>query len=157
MKSTTLFLYVLAISFGFCQCNTPAKEKPLIEVMPAPEYKDNGKTIDSLKKAFACDSIVYENWGMNKASDQCLTVCLVNSTKVPTPQINNQDSDLIVFKNIAASIQQALAKPNDYKQFSIIFVKKMVVNGEEIKVHSAGIDLPAAALQAPPPSAATPK
>jgi hypothetical protein len=99
---------------------------------------------------------VYENWGMNKASDKCLTVCLVNSTKVQSVQTNNPDSNFIILKTIAASIQQALAKPNDFKQFSIIFVKKMVINGEEIKVHSAGIDLPAAALQAPPPSPATP-
>lgn len=99
---------------------------------------------------------MYENWGMNKASDKCLTVCLVNSTKVQSVQTNNPDSNFIILKTIAASIQQALAKPNDFKQFSIIFVKKMVINGEEIKVHSAGIDLPAAALQAPPPSPATP-
>ena len=122
--------------------------------MPAPAYKDNGKTIDSLKKAFACDSIVYENWGLNTASDQCLTVCLVNSTNVPL--LNNPDSNLLVFKNIAASIQQALAKPQDYKKYSIIFVNKMMVNGEEVKVHSAGMDLPATALQAPPQSVVTP-
>ncbi|MEI7735412.1 MAG: hypothetical protein WCI49_08090 [Ferruginibacter sp.] len=154
MKSTTLLVYVLCITFAFCQCKTPAKEKQLIEAMPAPAYKDNGKTIDSLKKAFACDSIVYENWGLNTASDQCLTVCLVNSTNVPL--LNNPDSNLLVFKNIAASIQQALAKPQDYKQYSIIFVNKMMVNGEEVKVHSAGMDLPATALQAPPQSVVTP-
>lgn len=157
MKSTTLFLYVMTIAISFCQCNTPASENIPMGVMPAPEYKDNGKTIDSLKNAFACDSIVYENWGMNIAADKCLTVCLVNSNKVPSGQINNSDSNFVLFKNIASSIQQALAKPEDYKQFSIIFVKKMMVNGEAIQVHTGGIDLPAAALQTPPPSAPTSK
>jgi hypothetical protein len=45
MKSTTLFLYVLTIAISFCQCNTPANENISMGVMPAPDYKDNGKTI----------------------------------------------------------------------------------------------------------------
>ncbi|WP_269242087.1 hypothetical protein [Flavobacterium limnophilum] len=105
--------------------------------MGQPAFADNGKTIARLKKAYHCESINYENWDNKKETDSCLTVCLTNSTKVPS--MTNPDSRELT--EIAASIKKSLAKPQNYKSYYIIFVKKDKFNGEETKVHSLGQEI----------------
>jgi len=73
-----------------------------------------------------------------------LTVCLINSSKVP--KSSNPAEDGKQLKGIASSIKNSLANPQKYNSFYIIFVKKENVNGEEIKVHSAGMEIPSSAL-----------
>ena len=126
--------YLLAISFFVCNCSNNETE------ISQPEFLDNGKTIDSLKKVYNCESINYENWGDKKATDSCLTVCLINSSKVPTG--STVDSHVDQLEEIALAIKKALRKPQTYKTFYIIFVKKETINGIETKDHSGGMEIP---------------
>lgn len=144
MKLTFSVFNLLTILLCFCNCKSnDTKNKGLAEIKQ-PEFTDNGKTIDSLKKVYNCESVDYENWGNKKATDSCLTVCLINSSKVPTG--NNIDENVNQFKSIALTINKSLAKPQAYKSFYIIFLKKENVNGQETKVHSAGMEIASAEL-----------
>ena len=144
MKLTFRLFYLLTILLCFYNCTSnDTKNKGLAEI-EQPEFADNGKAIDSLKKVYNCESVDYENWGDKKATDSCLTVCLINSSKVPTG--NNIDENVNQFKSIALTINKSLAKPQTYKSFYIIFVKKEKVNGQETKVHSAGMEIASAEL-----------
>lgn len=144
MKLTFRLFYLLTISLCFCnRTSNDTKNKELTEI-EQPEFTDKGKTIDSLKKVYNCESVDFENWGDKKITDSCLTVCLINSTKVPTG--NGVDENVNQFKAIALTINKSLAKPHTYKSFYIIFVKKESVYGLETKVHSAGMEIASAEL-----------
>jgi hypothetical protein len=144
MKVTFRLFYLLPISLFLCNCaGNGTKNKELTEVRQ-PEFADNGKTIDSLKTVYNCETIDYENWSDKKATDSCLTVCLINSTKVPPG--NNVDWNANQLKAIALAIKKSLAKPQTYKSFYIIFLEKDNVNGQETKVHSAGMEITSAEL-----------
>jgi len=144
MKLTFSLFYLLTLSLCFYSCKSnDTKNKSVLEVIQH-EFADNGKTIDSLKNVYNCESINYENWGDKTTTDSCLTVCLINSTKVPSG--NNVDENVNQFKAIALTINKSLAKPQTYKSFYIIFVKKDKVNGQETKVHSAGMEIASAEL-----------
>ncbi len=93
---------------------------------------------------YNCESINYENWDDKETTDSCLTVCFINSTKVPSG--NKLDENVNQFKAIALTINKSLAKPQTYKSFYIIFLKKDNVNGQETKVHSAGMEIASADL-----------
>jgi hypothetical protein len=129
--------FILTISLCFYSCSGTHSKTAAVTTMGQPEFVDNGKTIDRLKKAYHCKSIDYENWDDKKETDSCLTVCLINSTKVPS-MVNPDSRELI---EIAATIKKSLAKPQNYKSYYIIFVKKDKFNGEEIKVHSLGQEI----------------
>jgi hypothetical protein len=144
MKVTSSLFYLLAFSFFFCSCANNGKNSNKSDEDNQPVFADNGKTIDSLKQVYNCESINYENWADKKTTDSCLTVCLINSTKVPSGSNVEEDADR--FKAIAISIKKSLAKPETYKSFYIIFVKKENNNGLKTKVHSAGMELPSAEL-----------
>ncbi len=140
MKTTIRLLFLFSASLYFCNCsNNGTKSKELTEITQ-PEFADNGKTIDSLKKVYNCESIDYENWDDKKITDSCLTVCLINSTQVPSGDYVDQ------LKGIALTIKNSLKNPQAYKSFYIIFLKKENVNGMEAKSHSAGMEIPSAQL-----------
>ncbi len=144
MKLTFRLLYLLTLSLCFYNCTSNDRKSRELAEVNQPKFTDNGKAIDSLKKVYNCESINYENWGDKKTTDSCLTVCLINSTKVPSG--NNVDGNVNQFKAIALTIKQALAKPQAYKSIYIIFVKNDNVNGLESKVHSAGMEIASAEL-----------
>ncbi len=129
--------FILTISLCFYNCSSTHPKTAALATMGQPAFADNGKTIARLKKAYHCESINYENWDNKKETDSCLTVCLTNSTKVPS--MTNPDSRELT--EIAASIKKSLAKPQNYKSYYIIFVKKDKFNGEETKVHSLGQEI----------------
>lgn len=107
--------------------------------MGQPEFVDNGKTVDSLKKAYNCENIDFENWGGKKEIDSCLTVCLINSSKVPSAGNTDPDKQYLQLNEIASAIKKSLAKPHIYKLFYIIFIEKDKVN--EVEVHSLGVEI----------------
>jgi len=109
-----------------------------------PAFNDNGKTMDILKKVYNCEAIEYENWTEDDATDSCLTVCLVNSDKVPSK--SNLEELVNQLKHIALSVKSALVTPEDYNSFYIIFVKKEIVFGNITRSHSAGGVIPGAEL-----------
>ncbi|MDB5200982.1 MAG: hypothetical protein JWQ27_391 [Ferruginibacter sp.] len=144
MKLTTRLLVLFVASLCIYSCsNNDTNSKGMTETKQ-PEFADNGKTVDSLKKVYNCENIDYENWGDKKAADSCLTVCLINSSKVPSG--NNADEEANKFTAMALAIKKSLAKPQNYKSFYLIFVKKENVNGQETKVHSPGMEIPNAEL-----------
>ena len=144
MKKTIHFLFLFSASLYFYSCSdNGTKSKEPTEITQQ-EFSDNGKTVDSLKKVYNCESINFENWGGKKTTDSCLTVCLVNSTKVPSG--GNVDSTADQLKGIASSIKKSLTKSQTYKSFYIIFIKKDNENGLETKTHSAGMEISSSQL-----------
>ncbi len=139
MKLTFEFPFLLIISFSLFSCSSNDTKDERLVVSLQPDFSDNGKTVDSIKKAYNCESIEYDNWGDKEAVDSCLTVCLINSTKIPP--INNVDETAGQFKAIALAMKKSLAKPQDYKTIYIVFVRKESFNGVEGKSHSAGMEL----------------
>lgn len=144
MKLTFRLYYLLTLSLFFYNCTSNDTNHKGLSEVKQPEFADNGKTIDSLKKVYNCESINYENWDDKETTDSCLTVCFINSTKVPSG--NKLDENVNQFKAIALTINKSLAKPQTYKSFYIIFLKKDNVNGQETKVHSAGMEIASADL-----------
>jgi hypothetical protein len=100
-----------------------------------PAFLDNGKTVDSLQQIHGAQEISYEKWD-KRESDSCLSVCLINSQKVP---IGVEASSHFI--KMASAIKKALKKPGSYKSIYIIFVIKDIVNGMEIKIHTSGMDV----------------
>jgi hypothetical protein len=144
MKVNCSLLYLLAISLCLCNCSANKTELKSYAVVIPPLFTDNGKTIDSVQKAYDCETIDFENWGDKTAKDSFLTIRLINSTKVPS--LANMDRHVNELETIAFSIKKALANPQAYKSFYIIFIKKEFVNGEEIQAHAAGMEVASAAL-----------
>jgi hypothetical protein len=144
MKKTIQLLFLFSASLYFFSCSAnEANSKEPTEITQ-PEFADNGKTVDSLQKVYNCESINFENWGDKKTTDSCLTVCLVNSTKVPSG--GNVDSTADQLKGIASLIKKSLTKSQNYKSFYIIFIKKDNLNGLETKTHSAGMEISSSQL-----------
>jgi hypothetical protein len=128
-----------AIAFRpYSDSDNDPKNQAVAEAGP-PDYKDGGKTVDSLKKVYDCESIDYKNWDNKKVIDSCLTVRLINSTKVPsTGNIEESGRQL---KAIATAIKKSLLLPQAYKSFYIIFIKRENTNGMKSEVHSNGMEI----------------
>ena len=137
MKLKFGFYCLLTISFFLYNCSSSNTKNKAVATIGQPEFADKGKTMARLKKTYHCESINYENWDDKKETDTCLTVCLINSTKVPL--MTNPDSRELI--EIAASIKKSLAKPQNYKSYYIIFVEKSVFMGEESKAHTLGQEI----------------
>lgn len=114
------------------------------EQLSSPGFADKGHTLDSLQKVYVCESIDFENWAQKPESDSCLTVCLVNSTRVPATE--NVMNTVAQLKGIASAVKKALVSPEMYKRYYIIFVKKDKTGMMETKEHTAGMEIPSAEL-----------
>jgi hypothetical protein len=104
-----------------------------------PDYKDGGKTVDSLKKVYDCENIDYKNWDGKKVIDSCLTVRLINSAKIPS--MGNVDEGVSQLKAIALAIKKSLIIPQAYKSFYIIFIKTETIHGMKVESHTSGMDI----------------
>ena len=104
MKLTSRLFSVLAISLCIYSCSGNDTKIREVAVIGQPEFNDNGKTIDSLIKAYNCESVEYDNWKVSDATDSCLTVGLINSSKIPKNS-SNPEKDVEQFKGIASSIK----------------------------------------------------
>lgn len=138
MKPKFNFFCLLTISLCFYNCSSRYIKNKELTTMVQPEFVDNGKTVDSLKKVYNCESIDFENWEVvvnEKVTDSCLTVRLINSSKVPSVD-SDPDNISLPLKEIASTIKKALVKPQNYKLFHIIFIKKDKVG--EVEVYSLG-------------------
>lgn len=125
----------LAISFSTCS----VKEKPSI----APQFIDNGKTIDSIKMEYSAENIEFENWEEDDSFDSSLTICLVNSKGLFSKGI---DPKVQEFKSIASRIRNSLANKTKYKTYYIIFVKSEKSGFSSTRLHTAGMDIPVGQL-----------
>ncbi|MDP1817450.1 MAG: hypothetical protein Q8K92_23530 [Leadbetterella sp.] len=132
MENIFRLVFILCL-FSFK--NIPNKvikpQKQLLE----PSFLDNRKTVDSLKKIYGSETITFDKWD-KEATDSCLFVCLINSTIIPKGFENTYQ-----FKNIASAIKKVLVYPKNYKSIYVIFVTKLILNGKEAKMHTAGMEV----------------
>jgi hypothetical protein len=87
----------------------------------APEFKDDGKIIDSLKDVYNFEAVEYNNWDDDNATDSSLTVSFINSKKLPAKDI---ETSVREFKAIASSIHRSMVDKNRYESYNIIFVTR---------------------------------
>ena len=133
-----IFLIVISLSLSYCGFNDKTMEANSNGSGMAPLFKDDGKTIDSLKGVYRFKEIEYENWEDDDAVDSSLTVSFINSEKMPAGDL---DANAAEFNGIARSIRNSIAQPAQYKSYYIIFVKKDGSFLTMTKVHSTGMDV----------------
>ena len=131
-----LLVSVLGIGHfcNYCQAQSNTDKKH----QDPPLYIDNGKTIDSLIKAFNSEGVEYYHWDIDN-SDSCLNIGFVNSGKVPS--FKDVDVTVRKYKAIASLIKKVLANPEKYNSYYIIFVKKEKGIVGDVRIHSAGMQL----------------
>lgn len=128
--SLTTLIILLFIGLYGCSAN----EQPSIK----PKFSDNEKVIDSIKNAYQAQGIEFENWEADDATDSTLTVCIVNSKKLPSkdPDIASKE-----FKSIASDIQNSLLDKTSYNSYYIIFVKTDTAGLMQTRSHTAGAEV----------------
>jgi hypothetical protein len=77
MKETIQLLFLFSDSLYFYSCSDNETKSKEPTEHSKPEFADNGRTIDSLKNVYNCESINYENCDDKKNTDSCLTVCFI--------------------------------------------------------------------------------
>jgi hypothetical protein len=147
MKLTTQLLFLFSAALCLFSCSNNATTNKEVAELNQPEFADNGKTVDSLKRVYKYESIEYENWTENDATDSCLTVSLVNSNFVGSSTTYSNKDGIDVsneLEGIARVIKKSLAQPEKYKSFYIIFVEKDTIIGG--RAHTAGGEIRSANL-----------
>jgi len=129
LSLTTL---IILLFIGLYGCS--GKEQPSIK----PKFSDNEKVIDSIKNAYQAQVIEFENWESDDATDSTLTVCIVNSKKLPS---KDPDIALKEINSIASDIRNSLLDKTSYKSYYIIFVKTDTVGLMQTRSHTAGADV----------------
>jgi hypothetical protein len=136
MKNT---IYLAYIFFTASLLSTPLTNIKAQKKSNSTTFTDNGKTIDSLKIAYNCETIEYENSADKKNVDSCLTVYLINSTNVLSENDFNKNAQHL--KNVAVAIMHVLTKPYDYRTIYVFFVNKFNQNGSEKTIHTASLEM----------------
>jgi hypothetical protein len=113
MKNSIKLLVIFTLCIFVKACSSAGqKTKPDVYK----EFADNGRTVDSLQKAFQCESITLDKWEASDVSDSTFSFCFINAETVST-----WDNDRI--KEIAKSLKKALLNPTKYNSYQIVFVK----------------------------------
>jgi hypothetical protein len=117
MKNIKKLLSILALCVFVNACSSAGqKTKPDI----FKEFADNGRTADSLRKAFQCESITLDKWESSEVTDSTFSFCLINAKTVPTMEMAIENDML---KEIAKSLKKAVKNPTKYNSYQIVFVK----------------------------------
>ena len=130
IQQTLILLTITAI--GACSSGKDRLSPDVVKV-----FADNGRTADSLRKAYVCESVTLDKWKETDLTDSIFSFCLINAKKLPTSDVNlNYD----VLGGIARSIKRSINLPNRYNSFQIVFVKsgKMFWFGGQTQIHSPG-------------------
>ena len=135
---TIFFTIVLSLSLSSCTSDNKSKSKETNTSTLTPQFRDNGKTIDSLKSVFNFEGVEYENWEDDDATDSSLTVSFINSRKLPSKDI---EANVNEFKAIASSIHRSIVDTSKYKSYYIIFVKRDTIGNVVNGSHTAGMDV----------------
>ena len=135
---TMLSAVTLSLTLCFCTSDNKPKSKGTNTSALTPQFRDNGKTIDSLKSVYNFEGIEYENWEDDDATDSSLTVSFINSKKLPSKDI---DEGVKEFKAIASSIHKSIVDTSKYNSYYIIFVKKDTIGNMVNGSHTAGMDV----------------
>lgn len=130
MQKQVSILIISVITLALCSCGNGGQ--PSIP----PKFLDNGKVMDSIKNAYGAETVEFENWGADDATDSTLTVCLINSKKLPA---QDNDSSVQEFKVLASVIRKSLTDNARYNAYYIIFVKNNVQSGFQTRSHAAGM------------------
>lgn len=135
---TLMAFVVTSMSLSYCGFKSKRVEAHSRSPGMLPLFKDDGKTIDSLRHVYSFKEVEYENWEDDDAVDSSLTVCFINSEKLPAEDI---EASVAEFNGIASSIRNAIAEPDEYKSYYIIFVKRDGDYLTTISSHRAGMDV----------------
>lgn len=127
--------FILAVSICFYSCYFKGSRPP--------EFVDGGETINSLQRTYNFQSIEYENWEDDDATDSSLTICFINSILVPSGDVDESYKQL---KGIVSQIRKSLKKPEKYKSYYVIFVKRDNHSGLIFNSHTTGADIPSEEL-----------
>jgi hypothetical protein len=100
-----------------------------------PEFKDNGKIIDSLKDVYSFETVEYNNWDYDNASDSSLTIYFINSKRLPAKDV---EAAVKEFKAIASSIHRSIIDKNRYESYNIIFVTRTKNGNSTNSSYNAG-------------------
>lgn len=129
-----VFIFFTAILASTSATNLKAQKKS-----NPPSFTDNGKTLDSLKKVYKCETIEYKNSADTKIVDSCLTVYLINSTKILSDKDFNKNAHQL--KSVAVAVMHVLTQPQDYTTIYVFFVNRFSQNGSEKTIHTAGLEM----------------
>ena len=119
---------ILSVLFSFVSCSDNS--------MP-PTFKDGNNTISGLQSKYKCEGIEFENWEDDDKTDSTLTICLINSSALPSTAV---DQSYLVLKEIATQVKHAVKRPELYKSYYVIFVKKQNSFWMESRAHTMGSD-----------------
>jgi hypothetical protein len=141
----TAFLAIaLCLSLSLCKSHDKPPRKIAATSSLVPEFTDNGKVMDSLKGVYRFESIEYENWDDDDATDSSLTVSFINSKKLPSTDV---DATVKEFRGIASSIRRSIVDTNRYKSYNIIFLARDTMGMMTTSSHTAGMDVPVKELR----------
>ena len=140
-----LFFPIILFCFYNCSSNGTKNKESSNNITKSrqPEFLDNGRVVDSLKRVYNCQSIEYENWEDDDATDSSLTICFVNSNRVPSDKVDDSHNQFI---GIASQIKHSVAKSESYKSYYVIFIKVDTLFGMVRKSHTAGSVIPSKIL-----------
>jgi hypothetical protein len=142
-KIVTAFLAAtLSLSFSDCTSSSMAHSGASTASSLSPQFRDNGRTMDSLKGVYQFEKVEYENWEEDDGTDSTLTVLFINSEKPPARGAEG-DVDVFAgdFKKVASSIHRVLLHPNRYRSYYIIFVKREKLGATLRDSHRAGLNV----------------
>lgn len=132
-------IHLVIIVVIFLLVSTPISTLKAQNKSNSPVFTDNGKTLDSLQKVYKCETIEYKNSADKKIVDSCLTVYLINSTRILSDKDVNKNAHQL--KSVAAAIMHVLTQPQDYKTIYVFFVNRFGQNGSEKTIHTAGLEM----------------
>jgi hypothetical protein len=134
----------IAISLSLClflqffALKVKGQDRQAKTISLTPAFKENGKIIDSLRSVYNFEAVEYENWEDDDATDSSLTICFINSKRLPAKDIPATSREFIA---IASSIRRSLVDTARYRSYYIIFVTSNRNGTVSSRVHTAGMDV----------------
>ena len=128
MKVASINLSLICLIMLYACCSSPEKDKLDL-------FKDNGRSIDSLKTKYQAQKIKFDRWEATGVTDSTFSICLVNAKILPDLET---ESSLNEFKSIARTVKYALEDSTKYNSYQIVFVETHEGFGES---HRSGTTL----------------
>jgi hypothetical protein len=121
---------IITILFSNCKSNENKKapetiSEKLSRYFDAPDFTDEGQTIDTLKARYNFEGVEFENWEQDDKSDSMLTVCFINGRNLP---LHSTDSMQTILQQFAKSIKNVLQKPSAFPTLYMVLIERKKEN-----------------------------